>query len=141
ELWNGNTANPSMNSQNHVMLLGDLIVWYYENLAGIKAASPAFKKIIMKPERIEGLSFVNASYHSMYGEIKSSWKRNKGNFSWNISIPANTSALVYIPASSADKVKESGKKADRMGGAKFIKMDGGYAVFEVGSGNYAFTAN
>ena len=37
ELWNGNTAAPDMNSYNHVMLLGDLIVWYYENLAGIKS--------------------------------------------------------------------------------------------------------
>ena len=27
ELWNGNTANPEMNSGNHVMLLGDLISW------------------------------------------------------------------------------------------------------------------
>ena len=37
ELWNGNTANPGMNSQNHVMLLGDLLIWYYENLAGIRS--------------------------------------------------------------------------------------------------------
>ncbi|MDR1675436.1 MAG: family 78 glycoside hydrolase catalytic domain, partial [Tannerella sp.] len=36
ELWNGDTADPAMNSRNHVMLLGDLIIWYYENLAGIK---------------------------------------------------------------------------------------------------------
>src|SRR5690625_151432 len=33
ELWNGNTADPAMNSGNHVMLLGDLLVWFYEDLA------------------------------------------------------------------------------------------------------------
>ena len=38
ELWNGDTADPAMNSGNHVMLLGDLIIWYYEDLAGIKNA-------------------------------------------------------------------------------------------------------
>ncbi|RYG01943.1 MAG: alpha-rhamnosidase, partial [Chitinophagaceae bacterium] len=54
ELWNGNTADPKMNSQNHVMMLGDLLIWYYENLAGIKSADAAFKKIIMKPEMING---------------------------------------------------------------------------------------
>ena len=32
ELWNGMTAEPSMNSGNHVMLLGDLMVWYYESI-------------------------------------------------------------------------------------------------------------
>ncbi|RZM19354.1 MAG: alpha-rhamnosidase, partial [Pedobacter sp.] len=41
ELWNGNTADPKMNSQNHVMLLGDLLVWYYENLAGIRTDKSA----------------------------------------------------------------------------------------------------
>ena len=37
ELWNGNTADPAMNSGNHVMLLGDLIIWEYEYLGGIRA--------------------------------------------------------------------------------------------------------
>ena len=45
ELWNGDTAAPDMNSANHVMLLGDLLIWYYENLAGIKK----FKRICWIP--------------------------------------------------------------------------------------------
>ena len=51
ELWNGNTADPAMNSGNHVMLLGDLVIWLYEKLAGIKNApsSIGFKKILMQP--------------------------------------------------------------------------------------------
>lgn len=51
ELWNSDTADPFMNSWNHVMLLGDLLIWYYEDLAGIKPdpSIPAFKRIIMKP--------------------------------------------------------------------------------------------
>ena len=36
ELWNGDTADPSMNSGNHVMQIGDLNVWFYEYLAGIR---------------------------------------------------------------------------------------------------------
>ena len=36
ELWNGNTADPAMNSGNHVMQIGDLAVWMYEYLAGIR---------------------------------------------------------------------------------------------------------
>ena len=69
ELWNGNTANPGMNSGNHVMLLGDLLTWYYENLAGIKSdsAAVAFKQLIMKPAIIDGLNEIKASYRSMYG--------------------------------------------------------------------------
>jgi alpha-L-rhamnosidase len=107
ELWNGNTADPKMNSQNHVMLLGDLLIWYYENIAGIKSSNKVvgFKEIIMNPDFVEGLSYVNASYESPYGVIASNWKKNQGKLHWNITIPANTSAQVYLPTTVFSKVK------------------------------------
>ena len=140
ELWNGNTANPKMNSQNHVMLLGDLIVWFYENLGGIKTdpAHPAFKMIEMKPSFVEGLDHVNATYHSMYGLIKSSWKKNNKELTWNITVPVNIKALVYIPASTVNQVFESGTEVSRSQDVKFIKKEGDRIVFQVGSGNYEF---
>lgn len=140
ELWNGDTANPSMNSQNHVMLLGDLLVWFYEDLAGIKSDSKdiAFKKIIMKPQPVDGLDHVNASYHSIHGMIKSSWKKDVGKFNWKITIPANTTAMIYVPAKSAQAVTESGQKVTTAKGVKFMRMENGRALFEVGSGDYVF---
>lgn len=143
ELWNGNTANPEMNSANHVMLLGDLVIWYYENVAGIKSDpdAPAFKKIIMKPEMIDGLTYAKASYQSVHGLVKSDWKKADKTFIWNISVPANTRALVYIPASSADKVKEGKKAASASDGLKFLRMEGNRALFEAASGDYSFTSN
>jgi len=107
ELWNGDTADPSMNSANHVMLLGDLIIWYYEYLAGIQTdkSEVGFKKIIMKPHPIDGLDYVKASYKSVRGEIKSHWIKKNGNFEWDITIPANTSATVYVPG-KPEKVVE-----------------------------------
>lgn len=61
ELWNGDTADPAMNSANHVMLLGDLLIWYYEDLAGIKCAPDAvgFKKLVMEPVFPDGLDEVS----------------------------------------------------------------------------------
>ncbi|MDO7744490.1 MAG: alpha-rhamnosidase, partial [Pedobacter sp.] len=124
-----------MNSQNHVMMLGDLLIWYYENLAGIKAASPAFEQIKMKPELIDGLNSIHASYHSVYGDIKSSYTRTAKQFKWNITVPANTTAVVYVPAEKKEEVKELlvGQKA-----LKFIKMEDNRAVYELGSGDYSF---
>ncbi|MEO7309962.1 MAG: glycoside hydrolase family 78 protein [Chitinophagaceae bacterium] len=140
ELWNGNTAAPAMNSQNHVMMLGDLLIWYYENLAGIRTdkTDVGFKRIIMKPELPDGLRFVNASYKSPYGNIVSHWEKDAGKFSWDITIPANTSATVYMPASSQNTVRENGKAVVDAEGVRFIKMEDGYAVFEIGSGKYSF---
>lgn len=143
ELWNGNTADPGMNSQNHVMMLGDLLIWYYENLAGIRTdkTSVGFKKITMKPSLPAGLEFVNASYKSAYGLIKSNWKNSIDKFEWTISIPANTSATVHIPANSAEEIFESGKTITSNADIKFIKMDKGAAVFEIASGTYHFVRN
>ncbi|RZK54725.1 MAG: alpha-rhamnosidase, partial [Pedobacter sp.] len=134
ELWNGNTSDPKMNSQNHVMMLGDLLTWYYENLAGIKAASPGFKKIVMKPEMIAGLDHVNATYQSVYGMIKSNWKKTPKQFNWTITVPPNTTAVVYLPANEGDVIAEQNIKD-----LKLIKNENGRAIYEIGSGDYSFT--
>ena len=137
ELWNGNTADPSMNSQNHVMLLGDLLIWYYENMAGIKSnpETPGFKQIIMKPDFEAGLTYVNASYESIHGLIKSNWKKNKKNLQWNITIPANTSALVYLPTTNASDITLNDKKII----AETYKTEGAKLVLTVPSGTYNIT--
>jgi alpha-L-rhamnosidase len=142
ELWNGNTANPAMNSQNHVMLLGDLVIWMYENVAGIQsdATEVGFKKIIMKPSFVKGLDKVNASYSSPYGIITSHWKKEKEVLTWSVRIPSNTTALVYVPAATADEVKEGRDAAVKSEGVRYVKMENGCAVFEVGSGYYSFSA-
>ena len=100
ELWNGNTANPSMNSGNHVMMLGDMIPWAFECLAGIApdTSKPGFKHIIMRPDfSIDALNGVTAIYPSLYGDIKSRWSRRNGKVNWTVSIPVNTSATLYLP--------------------------------------------
>ncbi|MFT4095058.1 MAG: family 78 glycoside hydrolase catalytic domain [Niabella sp.] len=138
ELWNGNTADPQMNSQNHIMLLGDLLIWMFEDLGGIKAAAPGFQRIEMKPAFKEGEN-VSSSYKSTYGDIYSNWTQTNGKIKWTISISANTSATVYIPAASPKNVLESGKAISSAEGAKFIGMKEANAVIEIGSGVYHFT--
>lgn len=67
ELWNGDTANRWMNSCNHVMILGDLLTWYFRDLAGFNPAQPAYKQIIFKPDfSIQELSYVKASHNTFY---------------------------------------------------------------------------
>lgn len=133
ELWNGDTAAPDMNSANHVMLLGDLLIWYYENLAGIKNAeeSVGFRHIEMKPCFPDGLSYVKASYQSVSGEIASHWSRTGKEFSWEVTIPANCSATVYLPVALHPEKPEAVR-------AHSIKRAGEYWVVELGSGDYRF---
>lgn len=97
ELWNGNTAAPYMNSGNHVMLLGDLILWEYEYLGGIRALEPGYRRIQLKPCYIKGLDYVKCSYESVSGHIESFWRVDGGQFVWDFTIPANTEAEVWLP--------------------------------------------
>jgi alpha-L-rhamnosidase len=133
ELWNGDTADPAMNSGNHVMQIGDLNVWFYEYLAGIRSDAQAvgFKKIVIRPYPVKGLDNVSASHESPYGRISSKWVRKGAGLQLDIVIPANTTATVYVP----------GKDARESGGAKPARVDAGDAVFEVGSGTYSFVSD
>ena len=98
ELWNGDTASPKMNSGNHVMLLGDLLSWLYEDIAGIGAADVGFKHIAMKPEfSVDEIDDIDASYQSIYGKIVSRWKKEHGKLYWHVEIPANTKATILLP--------------------------------------------
>lgn len=100
ELWNGDTASPQMNSGNHIMLLGDLVTWIYEDVAGIRpdAAVPGFKHIIMKPDfSVDEMDNIISAYRSIYGDIISKWRKESGVLSWRVEIPANTSATLCFP--------------------------------------------
>ncbi len=140
ELWNGDTADPAMNSGNHLMLVGDLVTWFYENQAGIRPdrAQPAFKHIIMSPTPVGGLSYVKASYNSSYGKIVSDWRIAGGRFIWNLIVPPNATATVYVPAKDQAAISESAKPASESHGVKYLRTEAGAAVYEIGSGSYQF---
>jgi alpha-L-rhamnosidase len=135
ELWNGDTANPAMNSGNHVMLVGDLTTWLYEYLGGIRPdpEQPGFKHIILRPVPVGDLTSVRATHQSPYGKISSAWKIENGEFLWSITVPANTTATVYVPTSDAASVTVPV-------GAKLLRTEKQAAVFAVESGSYAFTS-
>jgi alpha-L-rhamnosidase len=140
ELWNGDTADPAMNSGNHLMQVGDLVTWFYENLAGIRPdpAQPAFQHIIMRPTPVGDLTYVKASYNSPCGKIGSDWKIARGRFIWNVTVPPNTTATIYIPAEDQAAVTESDKPGSDAHGVKYLRIEAGAAVYEIGSGTYQF---
>ena len=138
ELWNGDTADAGMNARNIVMLIGDLNIWLHEYLAGIRPAAPGFKKITIKPEVVGDLTWAKANYDSIRGRISSEWHQSAGKFDLKITIPANTTATVYLPAKEITSVTENGKTLKDIAGVKAVKMEAGRAVLEVGSGDYRF---
>ena len=141
ELWNGDTADPAMNSGNHVMLVGDEAIWYYEYLAGIKADAdnPGFKRVLMAPHPVGDLKWVDAAYDSIRGRIISNWKvSDDGVFSWMVLVPVNSTALASVPTSDPASVKVFGSDGEESHLAG--KPKEGRVEFEIGSGIWRFTS-
>lgn len=139
EKWNADGKN--MGSQNHFML-GQINEWFFHDLAGIgvneDGDGAGFRKIIIKPMPVGDLKWVKASYKTISGLIRSEWKRENGQLALNISIPANTTAKVYIPTGKGSIVLESGKTLSKANGVTLINADIKTTVVEVKSGSYYF---
>lgn len=133
ERWNGDTGDPSMNSYNHYAF-GSVMAWVYRYVAGIDTApaSPGFKEIVIHPHLDSRMTSAHAEYNSVYGKIVSDWEGTAaGPFSIRVTIPANTSANIYLPAIAGARVSESGTLIE-------VEFENGLALVRVGSGNYQF---
>jgi alpha-L-rhamnosidase len=128
-----------MNSFNHYSL-GSCGEWMFRSMLGIDTDGAGFNKITMKPEIGEGITWAKGHYDSIHGRVGSDWKRSGDQFNWKITVPANTTATVYLPAMDAATVTESGKPVKQAKGVKFLRMEKGRAMLEVGSGTYQFSS-
>ncbi|MBX7255117.1 MAG: glycoside hydrolase family 78 protein [Candidatus Hydrogenedentes bacterium] len=117
-------------------------VWFYRGLAGILPdAEAGFVRPTLRPAIVGDLTWAQARQETVAGTFASHWRVEQGNLVWNIEVPPGVeSATVMVPASKADAVQESGKPAAESEGVSAKGMQGAYAVFEVKSGKYEFTA-
>lgn len=139
----GNFQNPDMNSFNHYAYgaIGD---WMYRTITGINISegSLGYKSIFIKPRLGGGLSHASASVETYYGKLSSSWKLTDGKFSMEVTIPANTTATIYIPAANAQAITTSGKALSTVKDVKITDAnDNAYVAIKVGSGSYQFSVN
>jgi alpha-L-rhamnosidase len=110
----------------------------FSDAAGIAADDPGWKRIRVRPTPGGGLAWVRARYESIRGPVGVEWRLEGKKLTVRLTIPANTSARVYVPAASPAGVTEGGREASRSPSVRFVRMLDGYAVFDVGGGSYAF---
>jgi alpha-L-rhamnosidase len=138
KLWNSNTADPTLKSGNRDILVGDLIIWINEYLAGISAdpTQPGFKHIVMKPHPVGDLKSAKATYRSPYGMILSDWRKDGRKFEWDVEIPANSTATVFVPKMAKQSLTESGNPLGQAQGVKLLRSEGDRIILRLGSGKY-----
>ena len=147
ERWDGWTPEhgfqtPKMNSFNHYSL-GSCGEWMMDTIAGIglDEGNPGFKQIVIRPRPGGGLTWAKGSYQSAYGAIKTSWAVEENRFTLDVTIPANTTATVYVPAAEGSEIMEGDRAGNQAAGVEFVRWENGEAIFRVGSGKYIFTTN
>ncbi len=145
ERWDGYVKgrgfqDKGMNSFNHYAI-GAVAEWIYRVVLGINNddAHPGYEHFILHPIPGGGLTYARGSYNSIRGNIESSWKVEDDAFRFDVTIPADTAATVYMPAAGADRVKEGAVAANKANGVRFVRMDGNSAAFEVQPGKYSFS--
>ena len=138
ETWEGikEDGTPSA-SLNHYSP-GAVVDFLHRKVAGIDIAEPGYQRISIHPMPGGGLTSARAAYESVHGLIVSEWKKENGRMWLNITIPANTRALVTLPGANASQVMESGGPLSKADGITGQVQNGSDAQIEIGSGIYSF---
>lgn len=142
ERWNSFTkdngfGDVNMNSFNHYAY-GACGEWMFRSMLGIDTDGIAFKKIVLKPETGDGVSWAKGHYDSIHGRIASSWELNAETFKWAITIPPNTTATVYVPACAVADVTESKRSIEKTDGIRLLRVEKDRVVLSCVSGAYKF---
>ncbi len=102
---------------------------------------PSYKQIVIAPNPGGPLTSARTTYKSLRGEIASGWTiPTGGGLTLDATIPANTTAVVKVPAARAEDVTEGGNPLADTEGVRVVGVEDGRVVLEVGSGTYQFQA-
>ncbi|MHB8902711.1 MAG: family 78 glycoside hydrolase catalytic domain, partial [Thermoguttaceae bacterium] len=109
ERWNSFTKDEGfmagMNSFSHYSF-GAVCEWMFTNLAGIDQREPGFGEVVIRPMPQTGgsnpehpaIDWVRARYDSIRGPIACDWRLVPDGLQLDVTIPANATALVSMPA-------------------------------------------
>lgn len=139
--------NSAMNSFNHYAF-GAVMEWAYRVLAGIDNVGPGYRHIVIRPRPPTPgsnpdetpINSVRAHYDSLNGRIISVWQRDLETFALDVTIPANTTASVFLPVSDPTHVTESGQPLSGVPGITAVTTYEDSVQVEVGAGHYQFVA-
>ena len=113
ERWNsvlddGTMSGTMMNSLNHYAY-GSVAEFLYQNVAGIRAMEPGFRKVRISPLINQKLRYVKASYDSVCGTYRVEWRiKRDGRIRALVEIPFGCTALVGFPFYPGEAVGELG---------------------------------
>lgn len=94
ESWEGTQAQGGIASLNHYSK-GAVCEWLFKSMCGINVDGE--NHFVIKPLAGGNFSFANAEYKSIFGIVKSGWKKQDDKYVYEIEIPANCTAEIVLP--------------------------------------------
>ena len=122
-------------------MMGSVGSWFYKYVLGIapSAEHPGFEQFTLRPFIFEELDFVEGQLETIRGTIEISWRKEKNNLlKMDVTIPPNSTAIVYLPANHQNKIREKGKNISRINEIEIVGEENGNIVAKIGSGNWSF---
>ena len=110
-----------MNAFNHYAY-GACGEWMFRSMLGIDTDGVEYKQIRVKPEIGECVNWARGHYDSIRGRIANHWQIEGDSFSWQITVPPNTTAT------------------EASAGLKFLHQEGDRAVFKLEAGSFQFVS-
>ena len=133
-LWENLTG--SGGSKDH-QFLGDVASWLVHDLVGIDQApgSLEYRRLVIRPAIVGGLSHAAGSYTTPQGRVAVSWAVDAGGrVDLHVTIPADTTAEIWVPTSGQPVVAPAGAVFSRHATVGAVT----YAVYRVGAGTFRF---
>ena len=93
ESWEGTGAQGGIASLNHYSK-GAVCEWLFNSMCGINVDGE--NHFVIKPQPGGSFTFANAEYKSVYGTVKSGWKKTESGYEHIIEIPSNCTAEIII---------------------------------------------
>lgn len=127
EYWNGERSRVH-NCYNGIG------TWFYQALAGIQpdAHQPGYKHCVIKPQRPQGMTWLEASKFTPYGEMAVRWDESV----LSVILPVGMTATVYVPAAADTQVYDGDVPATQVEGVSSLGYEDGCQVLLVGSGRH-----
>ena len=94
ESWEGTQAQGGIASLDHYSK-GAVLEWVVSEMCGIQVSGE--NEFTLAPKAGGHFTFAKCEYQSVYGKVKSDWRRENGKTVYTISVPANTTAKVILP--------------------------------------------
>lgn len=92
----GTMPDPGLNSMNHYAY-GSIGDWMYRKIGGINQIEAGYHRFCVKPVFVRGIEEACTELESPYGRIRSRWSCRNGKVRVEVSVPANTSAVIRLP--------------------------------------------